>query len=230
MGTGNRLVGWLLVLSMSQIEAYKRVKVTMVPELNNSFMSRIHTFGGKEIQLEYQLGKGSYGSVYSAYDIHTKQSYAVKLEYANISTQLVEEARVMETLNDTSGIPHIYWQGAYDDMNVMLLERTGSNLEAARRALPHPRVFPVNKVLSFALHLMNALQGAHELGYTHRDIKPSNIAFSVDNSSVFLLDFGISKWFDGIHRKTNSFHGSLVWAGYYNTVGIGALLICFATK
>lgn len=42
----------------------------------------------------------------------------------------------------------------------------------------------------------------------------------MDNSSVFLLDFGISKWIDGIHRKTNSFHGSLVWAGYYNTVGI----------
>lgn len=61
-------------------------------------------------QLEHKLGSGSFGDVYRAFTIQTKECVAVKLEASNTnSPQLAFEAKLYKTMQGIQGIPRLHW-------------------------------------------------------------------------------------------------------------------------
>jgi serine/threonine protein kinase len=61
-------------------------------------------------QLERKLGSGSFGDVYQALNIQTKEYVAIKLESINAySQQLSYEAKLYRLMKDIQGIPKLYW-------------------------------------------------------------------------------------------------------------------------
>ena len=61
-------------------------------------------------QLERKLGSGSFGDVYRALNIQTKEHVAIKLETnPNSLSQLAFEAKIYRCLQGIQGIPKIFW-------------------------------------------------------------------------------------------------------------------------
>ena len=56
----------------------------------------------------------------------------------------------------------------------------------------HAAPLPIDRVLTIALELADALTRAHYLNIIHRDIKPANVLIAADDNTVRLTDFGIA--------------------------------------
>jgi serine/threonine protein kinase len=63
------------------------------------------------------------------------------------------------------------------------------------------------EMLSISIQLINCLEKLHNIGIIHRDIKPENIMTSLRENTLYLIDFGISRYYinqDRIHIPINS--------------------------
>lgn len=69
-------------------------------------------------QITKKLGAGSFGEIYFAYDVETKEEFAVKLENSKTKLpQLLYEVKLYKILAGGIGIPNIYWYGVVDNYN-----------------------------------------------------------------------------------------------------------------
>lgn len=158
-------------------------------------------------RLEKKIGEGGMGAVYSSHDTQTGLPVAVKVltvergddEYQETVTRFSREGEVLRQLNH----PNIV--GYLDTVEeeghryiVMELVKGGSLAELLRRA--HP--LPIDRVVSIALELADALARAHHLNIVHRDIKPGNVLLAEDDTPR-LTDFGIAH-ISGLSRVTET--------------------------
>lgn len=70
-------------------------------------------FNNKYI-IKHQISSGSFGVVYLAYDKHTKEECAIKLEKDDDQDDLctiVREVLVLKRLLDIDGTPRMLWHG-----------------------------------------------------------------------------------------------------------------------
>jgi len=152
----------------------------------------------------YVLGKevatGSFGTIYWGIDKnlpdgHPDKLVAIKLESRSKDAQLLPlEANVYRYLyKENKGIPKIYWSGIQDDYNVLIIEMCGANLEALLTICGHK--FSLKTTLIIAQELMKKFQYIHSRGVIHRDIKPENFLIGLHNNDVYVVDFGLFKFF-----------------------------------
>ncbi|MGH9955350.1 MAG: protein kinase domain-containing protein, partial [Nitrososphaeraceae archaeon] len=52
---------------------------------------------------------------------------------------------------------------------------------------------PVDRVTSFAIQIVNALDAVHAKGIVHRDLKPQNILIDIKTDHLYLIDFGYAR-------------------------------------
>lgn len=153
-----------------------------------------------------QLGVGSFGEIYIGIDKTQKidspdKLVAIKLESISRNVQLLpSEAEVYRYLyKDGKGIPKIYWSGIQDEYNVMVIEMLGPNLENLFSLSGHH--FSLKTVLVIAQEIIKKIHYVHSRGIVHRDIKPENFLIGLNNNDIYLLDFGLCKFFK---KKDNS--------------------------
>lgn len=155
--------------------------------------------GNGKYRVARRLGGGSFGEVFKAVDIDTKEVVAVKLEQRKCKVpQLVFEARLLKYLHHhclTVGIPQMRWYGSEGDFNVMVLDLLGPSLE--KLFLFCNKKFTPKTLCMIAIQLLCRVELLHAKSFIHRDIKPDNFVMGTGKRGhhVYMIDFGLAKKF-----------------------------------
>jgi serine/threonine protein kinase len=144
-------------------------------------------------EIQSLIGAGGMGEVYRARDARLDRTVAVKVLPAHLSNQpelrerFDREARTISSLNH----PHIctlFDVGRQDGIDFLVMEYLDGETLAERLK---KGLLPLDRALSYALDIADALNKAHRQGIVHRDLKPGNIMLTA--SGPKLLDFGLAK-------------------------------------
>ncbi|HEY4360164.1 MAG TPA: serine/threonine-protein kinase [Bryobacteraceae bacterium] len=146
-------------------------------------------------RIQDKLGEGGMGAVYRGVDTMVERTVAVKVLKPEIAgnPEIVErfrtEAVTLARLNHPS-IATLYTFFREGTEYFMVMEFvSGSTLEGAIR---DTGAMPWRRAVDIMIHILEALQHAHQYGVLHRDIKPANIMLP-KNGGVKVTDFGIAQ-------------------------------------
>ncbi len=140
-----------------------------------------------------QLGAGSMGVVYRAWDDALDRIVALKLlkpevmRVRNAKARFLREARLAARINHPS-VAHIYEIGEHDDTPFIAMEFVPGR--TLRDDMTGPE--DAQRVVFLARQILDGLSEAHRVGVVHRDLKPENIYLS-GRDQVKILDFGLAK-------------------------------------
>src|ERR1700752_2846282 len=145
-------------------------------------------------EITARIGAGGMGEVYRATDTTLKRQVAIKVLPDSLVadperlTRFRREAELLAQLNHPN-IAQVYGleqTGQHAALVMELVEGT-----SLTRLIAHARV-PLERVLTIAISLGDAMSAAHARGIVHRDLKPSNVMITPDGR-VKVLDFGLAK-------------------------------------
>jgi serine/threonine-protein kinase len=153
--------------------------------------SEFRNYGRYHIRKE--LGKGSMGVVYEAFDPAIGRSIALKvlkpelMENEAYMSRFLKEAKAAGALSHP-GIVIIYDQGQdHGTVYIVMEYARGETLVDKLKSGP----LPAQEVSRLGVQLADALSYAHSKGIVHRDIKPANIILQ-EGKTVKITDFGIA--------------------------------------
>jgi len=157
-----------------------------------------------------EIGKGSMGTVYLAYDPYMQRKVAIKvtepksLNDDKIQRRLVElffiEAQIYGMLDHRNILP-VYDAGQDEDRYYLVMEYIENSRTLFRYCQPD-NLLPVPKAVELLYQCCKGLQYAHSRKVIHLDIKPGNIMLTADDQ-VKLADFGLAKI---LHPDTDHLH------------------------
>ncbi|HTE42504.1 MAG TPA: serine/threonine-protein kinase [Steroidobacteraceae bacterium] len=188
-------------------DAAKNEPPTIPLPLTASSGSRKQTLGRYEIERE--LGKGAMGVVYLGRDPKINRVVAIKAialaeefaedDLADARARFFREAEMAGRLNHP-GIVTVYDAGEDRGLAFIAMEYLrGEHLSTYAESI---HLLPVERVLSLAARVAEALDYAHKQNVVHRDIKPANIMFNKDSDDLKITDFGIARLTDTSRTKT----------------------------
>ena len=133
------------------------------------------------------LGAGGVGRIYKAFDARLGREVAIKVAEERFSERFHREVRAVAALNHPN-VCTVHDVGA----NYLVMELVDG--ETLRVGLE--RGLPVDRALTIARQMLQALGAAHRAGVIHRDLKPENVTVRVDGY-VKVMDFGLAQWLPG---------------------------------
>lgn len=142
-----------------------------------------------------QIGQGGIGAVYESIDTRLGNTVALKQTLVGNEELLQAFKREAQLL---AGLRHPVLPRVIDyfvdDAGQFLVMDFIAGDDLAARLEQQSAPLPLNEVLDWAEHLLDALQFLHQRAepIIHRDIKPQNLKVTPEGQ-IFLLDFGLAK-------------------------------------
>ena len=154
-------------------------------------------------QIESELGRGSMGVVYSAYDPQIDRRIAIKVLREDRVTSEEFVQRFLRESRSIGRLTHPNILTVYDagkDHNTIFIAMEFLEGKTLSEVIKE-RKLSIDEIVDIGVQVAGALDYAHSKNIIHRDIKPSNIFITRDNRPV-IADFGIARIEDPtvIHR------------------------------
>lgn len=183
----------------------------------------------EKYKISSQIGKGSFGTVYSGVNIITKEQIAVKTEMRGSKNQnclLESEAYKLVTLRGFKGIPKVFQFGKIKGYNVLVMELLGKSLSDLFSHMQ--KRFSLETVCILANDMIRLIEYVHEKKILHRDIKPDNFMMGRGDKedTLYLIDFGLAKKYitsNGSHipmKTGKSITGTARYCSVYTHQGL----------
>ena len=142
------------------------------------------------------LGGGGMGSVYKSISFRDNSTFAIKIlqrkEKKNryIVNTLIREGQIATKISSHPNIGSVFECGNIKDEYFIVSEfLEGSRLD---RCITDNDNIPEEKILSWGLQLLSALQHIYNCGYLYRDLKPQNLIVSTNGRDIKIIDFGLT--------------------------------------
>ncbi|CAK65618.1 unnamed protein product (macronuclear) [Paramecium tetraurelia] len=170
--------------------------------------------------IKKKISQGSFGVVYVGQDVQTNQYVAIKIEKNDQGSSLEKEAKILQHLNGTLNIPRLFYFGEHKKQMLMVISFLGKDLTYYIRQY---KKFSLKCVLLIAEQMLSILENIHLKSVLHRDIKPENILAGRDNdSNLYLVDFGISKFYRDKRGRHINFSENKPFLGTSRYASLGA--------
>ncbi|CAD8084386.1 unnamed protein product [Paramecium primaurelia] len=169
-----------------------------------------------------RISAGSFGVVYQGQDINTRNFVAIKIDKENKEdSSLLREAEILRRLQPLQHIPKFYWAGKDQESYVLVIQHLGRDLTHYMKTF---RKFSLKCVLNVAEQMINILESLHKNKVLHRDIKPENVLVGKDDdeSRLYIVDFGISKFYKDENESHISFREKQPFIGTTRYASINA--------
>uniref|UniRef100_A0A914VG32 non-specific serine/threonine protein kinase n=1 Tax=Plectus sambesii TaxID=2011161 RepID=A0A914VG32_9BILA len=152
---------------------------------------------GGQYRLVDMMGKGSFANVYSAVNITDEADLvAVKISHERSEDTLVAEAKVYDKLFGLKGIPRTRMYVKERRCGALVMDLLGPSLGNLKDYCGH---FSLKTVFMLADQMISRLASLHSRGYIHGDLKEDNFILgrqeTIDERTVYLVDFGLAKTF-----------------------------------
>jgi serine/threonine protein kinase len=144
-------------------------------------------------KLMKRIGSGAFGLIFSAKNVNTDETVAIKLEPTTQTDTLTHEAAVLQHLSNIPGIPTLRYYGIPDHNRYMVIDLYEKTLQTV--SYDYKKAVPVELVRAYASQIMHILSAVHEKGFVHRDIKPENFMIKRrdGDDTLYLIDFGLAR-------------------------------------
>ena len=177
----------------------------------------------------HQLGKGSFGTVFSGINLETNEKVAIKTEQVSDKAHcmlLEAEATKLNKLQNHKGIPKLHFFGKTEKKNILIMELLGRTLNEL--FIHCNKKFTLLTVCLLGCEMLKLIEFIHEKTFIHRDIKPDNFMMGKDEKEdvLYLIDFGLSKKYistKGVHipyKTGKSMTGTARYCSVFTHEGI----------
>ena len=150
-------------------------------------------------EIAEEVGRGSMGAVFKAYDPFSERTVAVKMAIADALSDKKSSERFRKMFFNeahTAGmlrhqnILDIFDAGVDEDKCFIVMELVDSG-KTLKDHITADKLLPLKQVAEIIFKCAKALDYAHRQGVIHRDIKPSNILLTKE-LDVKIADFSIA--------------------------------------
>lgn len=142
------------------------------------------------------MGRGKFGRVYVAREVHSQFMVAMKIMFKSELTKGRVERQVLREIEIQSRLkhPHILrlYTWFHDEKRIYLALEMASQGELYKHLRKSPfHRFDEHRSAKYTYQVADALNYCHMNNVIHRDLKPENILLTADDN-VKLADFGWS--------------------------------------